>query len=115
MNRRGGEHMSNQTASVPAAIDADFVLYCQDDSMINARICDGDMVFIRQQLEVENGEIAAVLTAERSVILRRIYRDGGAVILRADNPAYPPVTLCGETAKAEIIIGKAVAICGAVK
>lgn len=54
-------------------INADFALRCRGSSMINARIFDGDIVFIRQQPDVENGEIAAVLI-EGEATLKRIYK-----------------------------------------
>ena len=47
--------------TVDAKANVDFALRCKGDSMINARIFDGDIVYIHSQPDVENGEIAAVL------------------------------------------------------
>ena len=52
---------AEETVALPEHIDADFSLRCKGDSMINARIFDGDIVYIKEQPMVENGEIAAVI------------------------------------------------------
>lgn len=67
-----------------------FYLRAKGDSMVNARIHDGDLLLIRKQQEVENGEIAAVLIGEEAV-LKRIYRNGDILVLQSENPAYPPI------------------------
>ena len=72
-------------------IKADFCLKAKGDSMINARIHDGDVVFIRKQDIVENGEIAAVVVNNESeATLKRFYyyRDRATLILKPENPAY---------------------------
>lgn len=68
--------------------------------MIGARIMDGDIVFIRQQPEVENGEIAAVAIDDEAT-LKRFYRDGntGTITLVAENPAYAPMVFTKESQK----------------
>lgn len=76
-----------------------FYLRAKGDSMINARIHDGDLLLIRKQPEVENGEIAAVLIGEEAV-LKRVYKNGDAMILQSENANYPPI-VCP---KAEVII-----------
>ena len=96
---------------VGAALRADFALRVKGDSMVNARILDGDLVFIRQQPTVSNGEIAAVLIGDDAT-LKRFYREGDVVTLMADNPAYPPVVIRLDMADpfAEVrVLGKAVA------
>lgn len=95
--------------SVPEGIHADFVLRCRGNSMINARIHDGDMVFIRRQPEVENGEIAAVLDDDGEAMLKRVYYDAGSITLVPANPDYPPRAYSGEALGEVKIIGKAVA------
>lgn len=70
-------------------IRADFCLKVQGDSMIGARIFDGDLVYIRQQQEVENGEIAAVLIDGQDATLKRFYRADGKITLRSENPNNP--------------------------
>ena len=91
---------------VPENINCDFTLICKGDSMIGGRIHDGDVVYIRQQPDVENNEIAAVIIDEEEVTLKRVYHDGDRLVLMAENPTFPPIIVNGEhTAR---IIGKAV-------
>lgn len=73
---------AEEFGEVPADIPCDFTLKCKGDSMVNARIYDGDTVYIRQQEEVENGEIAAVRIGEEAT-LKRVYYNGKRIILRA--------------------------------
>lgn len=74
---------------VPESIHADFCLKVQGDSMIGARILDGDLVYIRQQPDVETGEIAAVLIDGQEATLKRVYKVNGSIVLRSENPNYP--------------------------
>lgn len=67
-----------------------FYLRAKGDSMIGARIQDGDLLLIRKQDDVENGEIAAVLIGEEAV-LKRVYKNGEQLVLQSENPAYPPI------------------------
>ena len=92
------------------ALHADFCLKVQGDSMINARINDGDVVFIRQQPMVENGEIAAVII-DNEATLKRVYfyPEDNKLILNPENPRYAPFVYVGEELKAIRILGKAVA------
>lgn len=81
-----------------------FYLRAKGDSMINARIREGDLLLIRRQDDVESGEIAAVLIDEEAV-LKRVYKnEQGNVILQSENPKYPPIVLNGD--KNIRIIGK---------
>lgn len=89
-------------------IQADFVLKVHGDSMTGARINDGDYVFIRQQPEVENGEIAAVAIGDEAT-LKRFYKYGDMVVLRAENPEYKEMTYAGENLGQIRVLGKAVA------
>lgn len=85
--------------------NADFCLRVTGDSMIGAGIRHGDIVFIRRQPEVEDGEIAAVLIDDEAT-LKKVYKFGEVVQLRAENPKYEPIVLNGDrTAR---ILGKAV-------
>lgn len=95
---------------VGADIRADFCLRAKGDSMINARICDGDIVFIRQQPMVENGEIAAVII-DNEATLKRVYyyREDGKLVLQAENPKYSPLVYVGEELNTIRILGKAIA------
>lgn len=86
----------------------DFCLKIKGDSMINARIFDGDIVFIHRQPEVENGEIAAVQIDGESATLKRIYIAGGNVILHPENPLYKDIVFSKKDKKNITILGKAV-------
>lgn len=69
-----------------------FYLRAKGDSMIGARIHDGDLLLIRKQPEVQNGEIAAVLINDSSeAVLKRIYVNGEQMVLQSENPNYPPI------------------------
>lgn len=93
-----------------ADISADFALICKGDSMINARILDGDIVFIRRQSEVYDGEIAAVIIDDEAT-LKRFYfdRENNRVTLVAENPKYKPLIYKDEELNSIHILGKAVA------
>lgn len=95
-------------------IKADFCLKAQGDSMINARIFDGDIVFIKQQPEVENGAIAAVVIDEEAT-LKRVYKTSDTITLTAENPAYPPLVYTKKDGVTVKILGKAVAFQSIVK
>lgn len=99
---------------IPAEIHADFALRCKGDSMINARIYDGDIVYIRQQEEVEHGEIAAVLVGEEAT-LKRVYLYDDHISLEAENPQYRPMVYWGEDMNSVRILGKAAAFTSVVR
>ncbi len=92
----------------PAHINCDFTLLAEGDSMIGARIKDGDIVYIKQQPVVENGQIAAVLVDGCDKLLKRIYITDSSIVLQAENPAYPPLAFVGEEINRIRIIGRAV-------
>ena len=93
---------------VPSNVRCDFTLKCKGDSMINARIYNGDIVYIREQSEVENGEIAAVRIGDEAT-LKRVYYNGKRIILRACNPLFEDLEYEGEALNDIEILGKAVA------
>lgn len=93
--------------SVPDHIHADFCLRCQGDSMINARIFDGDIVYIHKQPIVENGEIAAVLIEDEAT-LKRVYIYPDKIILQPENPLYAPKVYVQEEMNDIEILGKAI-------
>lgn len=93
--------------TVPEDITADFALRCKGDSMIDARIHNGDIVYIRQQPTVENGEIAAVLIDEEAT-LKRVYISDNTITLVACNSKYQPFVYTGEQLDQIRILGKAV-------
>lgn len=99
-----------------ADIQADYCLRAKGDSMINARILDGDIVFIRKQPIVENGEIAAVVIDDEATLKRvYYYPKQGKLILNPENPAFEPLVYIGEELNEIEIIGKAVAFQSDVK
>ena len=94
---------------VPALWRADFALTCHGDSMA-AMIQDGDIVCIRKQPEVENGEISAVRIGEEAT-LKRFYRQGDTVMLQAENPAFSPLVYTRDQLNEITIEGLVVGIC----
>lgn len=100
---------------LPGHIRADYALTCRDDSMINAGIRAGDIVYVRKRETVENGQIAAVLVGDDEATLKRFYLMGGKVTLNAENPAYPPMVYVGEEIRAVHVIGLAIAFTHVIK
>lgn len=99
-----------------ASINADFCLKAKGDSMTGARICDGDIVFIRKQDMVEDGEIAAVLIDDEATLKRVFYdREANVISLFAENPSYTTMRFTGEQLNRIRILGKAVAFQSDVK
>ena len=105
------EHIEDYI-DIESTIEADFCLRVKGDSMINANIDNGDYIFIKQQPDVEDGEIAAVLIEEEAT-LKRVYKVGNYVQLRAENPSFKPITLDGT--KPCRILGKATYVLSKVK
>lgn len=90
-------------------IKADFCLTANGDSMIGARIYDGDVVFIKKQDIVENGEIAAVIIDDEATLKRWYYdSENSTLILSPENPAYRPLVYQGEALNSVRCLGKAV-------
>lgn len=83
-----------------------FALKVKGDSMIGARIYDGDIVFVRKQEDVENGEIAAVMIENESVTLKRVYKLNGSIILHSENPTIPDMVFSKKDKKEITILGK---------
>ena len=92
---------------MPDEVVADFALTCRGDSMIDARIYDGDIVYIREQPEVENGEIAAVLIDDEAT-LKKVYYQKNKIILQPENKKYEPLVYVAEEILDVRILGKAV-------
>ena len=105
---------AEETVAVPEHVHADFALRCKGDSMINARIFDGDIVYIRRQNDVDDGEIAAVLIEEEAT-LKRVRKYPDHVSLEPANPMYQPFVYWGADADGVHIIGKAVAFTSVVR
>lgn len=107
------EHIEDYV-DMPPHVNADFSLTCKGDSMINARIFDGDIVYIRQQDMVESGEIAAVLI-DNEATLKRVKILPDRIILSPENPLYDPLVFRGEEMNNVRILGKAVAFTSTVR
>lgn len=112
--RRVPNAQTGKPVQMPSNIKADLALKFKGDSMINARIFDGDTVYIKRQPDVKNGEIAAVMLDDK-ITLRRIYKYDGRIELRPENPTYPPVNFEGAEIADLKIIGKPVAFMGKIK
>ena len=97
------------SACMPARWRATSSLVCKGDSM-EPKIHDGDLVAIRKQPEVENGEIAAVRIGEEAT-LKHVYRRDGFLELRPENPKYESIILIGEKMAEATIEGKVVGLC----
>lgn len=93
--------------AVPEGLFADFCLRCRGEWMINVRLFDGDIVYVRAQNTVQNGEIAAVLLQNEATI-RRVYTYENRLELRPENPVCPVLNFEGEETKQVRILGKAV-------
>lgn len=107
------EHIE-EYIKLPKHVTADFALTCKGDSMINARIFDGDIVYIRQQETVESGEIAAVLI-DGEATLKRVRLLPDRIILEPENPMYDPLVFRKEEMNTVRILGKAVAFTSAIR
>lgn len=95
--------------NIPAHIKADYALTCKGNSMINIGINDGDIVYVREQVEVENGQVAAVMVGDDEATLKRFYFQDGMVQLVAENSSIPPKIYVGEAINQLRIVGRAVA------
>ena len=92
-----------------ASLGADFCLTARGDSMINARIFDGDLLFVRKQDSVDDGEIAVVLIDDEATV-KRVYfnREDGILTLMPENPTYKPMRYTGRELDRIRILGKVV-------
>lgn len=103
-------------AVLGSAVHCDFALRVVGDSMINARIYDGDIVFIRKQDDVDDGQIAAVLLDDETTLKRVRHLPGGMTIFYPENPKYQPIVVGGESETRNVrILGRAVAFQGNVE
>lgn len=98
--------VGDETILAPEDIDADYVFRCVGDSMINARIFDGDIVFVKTGAAVEDGQIA-VVRIDEEYTLKRIFHGPDYLELRSENPTHPTRIIRGEQVNAEIV-GRAV-------
>ena len=103
------EENIEQMVCGPSRWHSTFTLTCKGDSM-EPRIHDGDLVAIRSQPEVENGEIAAVRIGEEAT-LKHVYLHENFIELRPENPAFGSIILNREDMNTVVIEGKAVGLC----
>ena len=103
------EQNVEQIVSIPAAWRATFTLMCRGDSMA-PRIQDGDLVAVRSQPEVENGEIAAVRIGEEAT-LKHVYVYPNYIELRPENPEYTSIIKIGPEMEDVHIEGRVVGLC----
>jgi repressor LexA len=90
-------------------INADFCLIARGDSMTGVRINDGDVVFIKEQSVVENGQIAAVIINNEATLKTwYFYPDEKKLILNPENPNYPPLVFIGEQLVEVRCLGRAI-------
>ena len=104
------EESRESYVAADGALDADFCLRAHGDSMTGARIFDGDIVFIRSQSSVDNGEIAAVIINDEATLKRvYFYPEEEKLILSPENPKYAPLVYIKDELESIKILGKAVA------
>lgn len=95
--------------SAPAMWHATFALLCRGDSM-EPTICDGDLVAIKKDVQIENGQIVAVRIGDEAT-LKRVYIHKDYIELRPENPAYTSIILRKEEISEVAIEGRAVGLC----
>ncbi|MDI6872494.1 MAG: transcriptional repressor LexA [Bacillota bacterium] len=70
-----------------------FFLRVKGDSMVGARIQEGDLVLVRRQADVDDGDIAVVMVNDEEATIKRVYREGGRWLLKAENPNLRPLVV----------------------
>lgn len=90
--------------NIDSSVKCDFALRIKGDSMINVGIHDKDIVFIKKQSTLENGEIGAILIKDEAT-LKRFYKADGHYILQPENNELSPILVNDEVQ----ILGKYVA------
>lgn len=101
---------AEQDSMIDADTDADFCLTAKGDSMINARIFDGDLLFVKQCDIVDDGEIAVVLIGDEATVKRFYYdRENNVVTLMPENPLYKPMRYMGADLDTIRVLGRVVA------
>lgn len=94
---------------LPENVNATFALRCKGDSMIDVNIQDGDIVFVQETPEVENGEIAAVIIGDEAT-LKKVYYQNDTITLMPANSSFEPLVYKKEEINEIRICGKAVAV-----
>lgn len=88
-----GDHMSMYGVN---AGEVYFWLRAKGDSMINAGIHDGDLLLIRQQNDIDNGDIAVVAVNGDDATLKRVKKQKNAIILQPENPTCETLIFVGK-------------------
>lgn len=89
--------------------EADFILRAKGDSMVEANIFNGDLVFLKKTNDVDNGRIAAVLIDDEAT-LKRVNKDGKTVVLQPCNKNYKPIIIHDSDDKQVLILGEMVGV-----
>ncbi|MDU1177097.1 MAG: transcriptional repressor LexA [Peptoniphilus harei] len=89
--------------------EADFILRAKGDSMIEAHIFDGDLVFLKKTNDVDNGQIAAVLIDDEAT-LKRVNKYEDTVVLQPCNKNYKPIIVQDKDDKQVLILGEMVGV-----
>lgn len=103
------ENYEGYVMADPSMIAADFSIYAEGDSMIDADIKSGDLVFIKKTPTVENGAICAVLIDDTAT-LKRFYKTDNQIILQPENSSYQPIIITEEDSKNVLILGEMVGV-----
>ena len=86
----------------------DFCITVRGDSMINAGINDGDIVFVHRQPEVENGQVACIEINRNQVAIKRFYKTNNGVMLVSENPKYAPLIFNADNCDDFRVLGLAI-------
>jgi repressor LexA len=95
-NREG--ELPLATSALPNGGEDVFALRVRGDSMIDAHICDGDLVVVRRQDSATSNDIVVAMiasdaTGEGEVTVKRYVRDGSRVLLKPENPTMTPMVV----------------------
>jgi repressor LexA len=90
--------------------NVDFCLTVKGDSMINARIADGDIVFVKMQSDINSGDIAVVIIDNEEATVKRVIKSRSAIVLQPENKDYSPQIFTGRERKEVRIIGKVISV-----
>lgn len=105
------EEERGQYVDAPVDVRADLCLTVQGESMAGVGIHDGDVVFVKQQLTVDNGEIAAVIINDEATLKRWFfYPEEQKLVLRPENAAFQPIVFQGKDLASVTCLGLAVCV-----
>lgn len=89
--------------------NSDFVLKAKGDSMIEANIFDGDLVFFKKKDDVDNGSIAAVLVDDEAT-LKKVNKSNEIIVLQPCNSHYDPIIISKKDHKSVRILGQMIGV-----